>query len=216
MRCYACKVGAIIERVVSNSCYAVWYFYACKAATPEHAVSNCCYTVRDYYACKVGAIIERVVSNSCYAVWYFYACNVDAMTERILSNTCYAVGYCNACKSGAITERTFSNICYAAGDFYACKAATPERVISNCCYAVRDYCILATSYERVRCSLNNCIAVISAVVNRVVLVYCYICNVFAITEGCRSYRCYAVGDFYACKAAATTVFATSYYSIFCK
>ena len=64
----ACKAGAIIERIISNACYAVADYNACKAgATIERLHSNASNAVGDYNAGKPGAILERIISNACNA-----------------------------------------------------------------------------------------------------------------------------------------------------
>ena len=78
-------------------------------AIAECIISNACYTVWDFNACKAGAILERTLSNACNAVGcYIFTDNVQrdivhaALVAAISIGTILCIFYCKRVSSGSI------------------------------------------------------------------------------------------------------------------
>ena len=111
------KVGAFIERIVTNSGHAVRDGDTGKAiAAFERATTNSGHAVRDGYACKTGAVIERIVINSGHAVRDRDTGKVGAAFERTTTNTGHAVWDGDARKAGAASKRIIINASHTVWD----------------------------------------------------------------------------------------------------
>ena len=153
---YIFKLGAQVERIRANACYAVWDCNVHNFITlVERIILYLGYTFGNYkfvhykftiqvqIICivhRIGSTITKINTTPSSNVAYMYSFKLGAQVERIRANACYIAWDFNACKTEATIERIFSNACNAVGDFYACKAgAIIERIFSNACNAGRDF-----------------------------------------------------------------------------
>ena len=98
-----CKRCALIERIITNTCYWIRNHYACKGcAFIECTIVNICYRIAYFYICKRCATIECIHTNTCYRIAYFYICKRCATIECMVTNTCYRIGYLYTLKRYAI------------------------------------------------------------------------------------------------------------------
>ena len=61
---YAGEAGAIIERIITDTLYAIGYYHTCEAgAIIERIITDTRYAIADYHTREAGAIIKRTVEN---------------------------------------------------------------------------------------------------------------------------------------------------------
>ena len=121
----------------------------CKIATTESIISNARYAVRDGDRGEGGATIERFISNTRHAVRDGDGGKGRANSKCPLSNARYAIGDGDEGEGGALIES----------------------IISNASNAVRNSGILTTCNKGVSFSFDNCIAVVTAIVDSITFFY---------------------------------------------
>ena len=92
--------------------------------------------------------------------------------ESLISNACYAIGDGDGCKRGAITES----------------------IISNTPYAIGDSGSLTPCNKRIGSRLNDCIAILSAIIGCITAFDYHRCKRRTIVERKISNTCYAIRD----------------------
>ena len=178
------QAGAIVERIVIDSCHAVTDSDARKMfATVERSIPKALDAITNDDAREAGAFTKCICFNADHAVRNGDARQTGTTGECKLFNADHAVGNGDARQTGTTGECRIPDDRHAVGNSYARQTATiGKRILTNESHTSvsRNYTILKTSNNALTKGFNNAITV--TMISPISLFYSHASNAGAAFE----------------------------------